>query len=342
MTEFIVRQGDVVEEPSDLLLLKYARRFYGADHAVAKRLISGGRFKFEDLQPAAGDCVIVQPEGIISPKCVLFMGTPPLGQFLYDEMEEFAQAAIKSIADSGLQVGTLTTTVHGTGYGLDGGESLQRLVIGFAAGMAKYDVSIEQIVFLAREARECRMLTSVLDKIDRVSVGRPGNVDTIIPKLSDPRAEQPPEEPPQTRIPPLEPGDAVSVAQAHKTRVFVAMPYSDEFENVYEFGIYPAIRNCGFICEKVNETHFTGDVLARIREGIESATLVVADVTEGRPNVYLEVGYAWGKGVPVIFVARKGEKLPFDVSTHRCIFYGKFSVFADELEKLIKGIQPSS
>src|SRR6185295_12459413 len=81
-----------------------------------------------------------------------------------------------------------------------------------------------------------------------------------------------------------------------KKVVFVAMPYADEFENVYEYGIYPAVRQCGFICEKVNEAHFTGDILQRIRHGIETASIVIADLTHARPNVYLEVGYAWGHG----------------------------------------------
>ncbi len=123
-----------------------------------------------------------------------------------------------------------------------------------------------------------------------------------------------------------------------KKRVFVAMPFAEEFQNVYEYGIYPAVRNCNMICERVDETHFTGDVLNRIRGGIETSNLVIADLTEGRPNVYLEVGYAWGRGIPVIFVAKKGEKLHFDVSTHRCIFYGSYNKFAEELENLIKGI----
>ena len=70
--------------------------------------------------------------------------------------------------------------------------------------------------------------------------------------------------------------------------------------------------------------------------------MVIADLTEGRPNVYLEVGYAWGRGVPVIFVAKKGEKLHFDVSTHRCLFYGRFTQLAKELEELIRGIEASS
>jgi hypothetical protein len=128
-------------------------------------------------------------------------------------------------------------------------------------------------------------------------------------------------------------------AQVVRTkRVFVAMPFSEEFMNVYEYGIYPAVRNAGFICERVDETHFTGDILNRIREGIAAASFVIADLTEGRPNVYLEVGYAWGRGVPVIFVAKKGEELHFDVATHRCIFYGRFAKLARDLEDLIRGI----
>ncbi len=89
----------------------------------------------------------------------------------------------------------------------------------------------------------------------------------------------------------------------------------------------------------MDETHFTGDILDRITGGIAAASFVIADLTEGRPNVYLEVGYAWGRGVPVLFVAKKGEKLHFDVSTHRCIFYGRFTQFARDLEELIRGIE---
>jgi len=116
------------------------------------------------------------------------------------------------------------------------------------------------------------------------------------------------------------------------------MPFSEEFQNVYEFGIYPAVRNCGYICERVDETHFAGDILVRIKEGIETASLVIADLSESRPNVYLEVGYAWGRSVPVIFVAKKNQRLEFDVMNHRCVFYGNFRKFAEDLETLIRGI----
>ncbi len=50
------------------------------------------------------------------------------------------------------------------------------------------------------------------------------------------------------------------------------------------------------------------------------------------------MGYAWGKGISVIALAREGEKLHFDVSTQRCIFYKTIGQLAKELEKLIRGV----
>jgi hypothetical protein len=250
-------------------------------------------------------------------------------------MDVFARRAIEKIMDLDLPVHILTTTVHGTGYGLDGGEALQRLVRGFRDALSPYRTEgIQRITFLTLEKREARMLNAALESAaisdaDPTATNRTGQAHgpAAKPLFRAKDAES------------LAPSVSPEIPAIRKRRVFVAMPFSEEFQNVYEFGIYPAVRNCGLICERVDETHFTGDILGRIRDGIEAAVFVVADLTEGRPNVYLEVGYAWGRGVPVIFVARKGEKLHFDVSTHRCIFYGRFSKFAKDLEELIRGIE---
>lgn len=128
------------------------------------------------------------------------------------------------------------------------------------------------------------------------------------------------------------------IPDSEKRHVFVAMPFAEELQDTYEFGIYAPVRRCGFICEKVDEASFTGDILQRITERITTAEFVIADLTGERANVYLEVGYAWGKGVPVILLAREGEQVHFDVSTHRCIHYKRIGQLARELEKLIRGI----
>jgi hypothetical protein len=39
------------------------------------------------------------------------------------------------------------------------------------------------------------------------------------------------------------------------------------------------------------------------------------------PNVYLEVGYAWGRGRPTILLVRDLKELKFDVAAYRCLVY---------------------
>lgn len=58
---------------------------------------------------------------------------------------------------------------------------------------------------------------------------------------------------------------------------------------------------------------------ARIDEEIfaklHRASVVVADITGSRPNCFLELGYALGRGLPTIVTARAGSDTPFDITT---------------------------
>lgn len=341
MVQYKIKIGNVLDEPSDLLLLKFAQSFYGADQAVAERLIAADICKESDLNPRPGESVILETNGVIAPKRVMFLGTPPLRSFNYAEMQRFARTAIERLADLQLSARSVSTTVHGTGYGLDGGEALQRLVAGFSEGLRKYESTrIQKITFLTLGERSERMLKASLETLREGSGEVPHKSVPAKPPRTRPDEEAEVEKQSAITFSGNNRKDSSETAAVvGKRRVFVALPFSEEFQNVYEYGIYPAARNCGYICERVDETHFTGDILMRIRAGIEAADVVVADVSEARPNVYLEVGYAWGKDIPVVFVAKKGEKLHFDVSTQKCIFYGKYSALVGELEKLLRGIQ---
>jgi hypothetical protein len=49
---------------------------------------------------------------------------------------------------------------------------------------------------------------------------------------------------------------------------------------------------------------------------------VIADITPDNPNVFYEVGYAHGIKKPTILLSdRRRDKLPFDVSGFRTLFY---------------------
>jgi nucleoside 2-deoxyribosyltransferase len=92
-------------------------------------------------------------------------------------------------------------------------------------------------------------------------------------------------------------------------------------------------------CERIDQTAFTGDVIEHVRRRIDDARLVIADLSEARPNVYLEVGYAWGRNKPTILVARQSEKLHFDVQGQKCIFYNKIGQLRELLAGELAGLR---
>lgn len=48
---------------------------------------------------------------------------------------------------------------------------------------------------------------------------------------------------------------------------------------------------------------------------LHRSSVVVADITGGRPNCFLELGYAFGRGLPTIVTAKSGSDTPFDITT---------------------------
>ena len=322
----LVQQNDITKVPSDLLLLKYARGFHGGDMAVANLLMVEGVCSEEEISPVRDEFVIVRTPKAVAPSRVMFVGTPHLRDFSYEQMRHFAARAIEILAEENLPLALMTTTIHGVNYGLDASEALQSLVRGFQEGLARNpNCRINEIAFVEKKERTARIMKAALESMP---------VESVRSKQAEDSSR------PENRESPVVASEEGVQADANeaKKHVFVAMPFSEEFQDIYEFGIYEPIRRCGYICERVDEPLFTGDILRRITERISTAQFVVAELTGARANVYLEVGYAWGKGIPVITLAREGEKLHFDVSTHRCIFYRTIGQLSKELEKLVRTI----
>lgn len=123
-----------------------------------------------------------------------------------------------------------------------------------------------------------------------------------------------------------------------RPHLFVAMPFSGEMEDVYFYGIQRAADATGFLCKRIDEESFTGYVLQQMKASIETSSAVIADLSGANPNVYLEVGYAWGKGTPVILLVQDTNDLKFDVRGQRCLTYKRIwqleEVLTRELETL--------
>jgi hypothetical protein len=340
MTRFEVEQGDILTIPADLLLLKFASFHFGVDEVVSRRLVSAGLCQHQDTCPSAGSFSIIPTKGHIVPALVMFQHVPGLYEFDYEQMQAFAARALKHLHERQIQVSTISTTIHGTGYGLDATEALHSLVLGFTQGLLKYPgVGTRCIKFVESNEKRIRLLQQAIGTFGTALEPSPGSSREQSTTARDEETQVPERERGPVAVPVHFPVPQIGLANTEPTRkehIFVAMPFTEEYEDVYEFGIYGPVRECGYICEKVDQASFTGDILERIRNRISTAKLVIADLSDARPNVYLEVGYAWGLNVPVIFLAREGQKLHFDVQTHRCIFYKSIRQLGRELEKLLR------
>ena len=120
---------------------------------------------------------------------------------------------------------------------------------------------------------------------------------------------------------------------------------------VCDRAIVPALKACGLDPKRVNKHNQGGLLKSEIIGFIERSDIIVADLTNERPNCYLEIGYAMGIGKfkNLILTAREdhshdspnhargGPKVHFDLAGYDVLFWhaDRLDVFRSELEKRI-------
>lgn len=305
-----VEQGDVTTFAADALILKYANGFHGADEAVALHLGQRGA-RLDALACAPGATRTVEGAGALGARKVVFVGTPRLGQFTYREVGQVVRLGLAALAgDPGCR--HVALTLHGTGIGLDEHQAFLSELKAVHEALAERAAppNLEAVTFVERNASRAKRLAELLEVSPVPTLGAP----------------TPAEDPDQAQ------------------HIFVAMPFSKETDDVFYYGIQKPIHAAGFLCERIDHATFTGDIVDRICQQIESAELVIADCTGANPNVYLEIGYAWGKGRPTLLLARGEKELRFDVRGHRAIFYDRIidleTALAKELARLPRPRSP--
>ncbi len=309
-----VVEGDALEIDADVLALKYAQQYYGVDKLVATRLVQAG-IENTRMKPSIGGFRLVPTDSAISAENALFIGVVDLYDFGYREIREFASRVLSSLAAAPSEVRHIAATLHGAGYGLDEIESFEAEMAGFldAIGSGNVPRSLERITIIERNPGRVKRLLPILDELYPGTP--PRKTSTTNREARDERLR------------------AAGPAADAKSHVFVAMPFTRELEDTYHYGIQEPVRAAGFVCERADLAAFVGDVLQWIQNRIRTSSLVIADLTDANPNVYLEVGYAWGCGVPVVLLTQATAHLKFNVKGQKCLVYDNIR----ELEKLLRG-----
>ena len=126
---------------------------------------------------------------------------------------------------------------------------------------------------------------------------------------------------------------------------------NQELDEACEHAIVPAIEACGLEAKRVDKHNQGGLLKSEIITFIEQSEIIIADLTNERPNCYLEIGYSMGidKFRNLILTVREdhnpespsyirgGPKIHFDLSGYDILFWnpGQFEDFRNELEKRI-------
>jgi hypothetical protein len=270
-------------------VLKYAQALYGADaKAVEAMDLDASR-----LPPPGRYEAVWDPPGVAA-GLVLFIGVAGLRDFGFADVRDFGRRALSAVASERPSARSVGLTIHGAGFGLDEQEA--------------FDAELAGILDAIRDRDVPRGLQRIA-----VAEMSPGRAARLRSRLQD-----------------VLPGAAIAPAESlldagrrsdRREHALVAMPFAEEFDDLFHYGISNAVRSAGLLCERIDQQAFTGEVMSRLKQQIETSRLVVADLTDSNPNVFLEVGYAWGRGVPTVLMARKGSELKFDVQGQRCLTY---------------------
>lgn len=127
---------------------------------------------------------------------------------------------------------------------------------------------------------------------------------------------------------------------------------NSDLDAVCTNAIVPALKSCGLDPKRVDK-HNEGQLLkSEIVGFIKSSDIIVADLTNERPNCYLEVGYAMGldKFRNIILTAREdhnqdspdyrkgGPRIHFDLSGYDILYWNPndLNAFREELEKRLR------
>lgn len=140
----------------------------------------------------------------------------------------------------------------------------------------------------------------------------------------------------------VEEAEAQKLPDEFPQTVFVAMPFNEDLEDLYIYGIRRCVEGVGLSCIRVDEVEHSGPIAQEIVDQIKRCRITIAEVSDHNPNVFYEVGWAHALGRPTILLAREGTDLPFDIRHINTIIYKNIHGLEERLTKRLQGLLKGS
>jgi hypothetical protein len=126
-----------------------------------------------------------------------------------------------------------------------------------------------------------------------------------------------------------------------KRMIFAAMPFASEYDDTYFIAMSHAAEQAGADCKRVDLKEFSGDIVTEIKRLIHSSVAVIVDLSEAKPNVLYEAGYAHALRKPTVHICSTPlAELPFDVRNWNTIPYrrGQTALLKEPLTRRLKAV----
>jgi len=102
--------------------------------------------------------------------------------------------------------------------------------------------------------------------------------------------------------------------------IFMMTPFNPIFNDDFH-AVRDVCSRVGFKCIRGDEENITGNILPHIIKKILKARLVIANINGRNPNVFYELGIAHALNKPTIIISKSESSIPFDIKSHRIVFY---------------------
>jgi len=130
------------------------------------------------------------------------------------------------------------------------------------------------------------------------------------------------------------------ISETQEGYAFVIMSIDKDNHQLVDVleAIKEAAKEFGIAAERIDEAESNEQITPRILSSIRRAEYVIADLTNERPNVFYEAGYAEGVGKTPIYIARDGTKLHFDVKDYPIIVFRNMKELKEGLGRRIRAL----
>ena len=124
-----------------------------------------------------------------------------------------------------------------------------------------------------------------------------------------------------------------------KNRVFILMPFNDEFDSTYGH-IKKALNNNGYVCYRSDEIIGNKPIMNKILNEILKSHYIIADLSTQNANVFYELGitHTFKDAQNIVLITQDINEIPFDIRHINSITYdpGNMKYLTSQILKLLE------